>query len=125
MSAYELLDRQAGEDGHESFWERTMEHTQDAEGYCRGAALFGANLREVSRELGQETDWPETLVREAYMRLRIQEVLENGYAPEEIVIVTGAYHVPGLLSEDVPPMTPEELSSLPRVEASHTLMPYS
>ncbi len=125
MSAYELLDRQTGEDGHESFWERTMEHAQDADGYYKGAALFGSSLREVSQELEQEADWPETLVREAYMRLQIQEALEEGFAPAEIVIVTGAYHVPGLLSEDALPMTAEELSSLPRVEASHTLMPYS
>lgn len=125
MSAYELLDRQAGEDGHESFWERTMEHAQDADGYYRGAALFGSNLREISQELEQETDWPETLVREAYMRLQVQKALEEGFSPEEIVIVTGAYHVSGFLSEDAPPMTAEEVSSLPRVEASHTLMPYS
>ena len=125
MSVYELLDRKAGEDGHETFWERVMEHAQDADGYCQGAALFGSNLREFSQETGRDTDWPETLVREAFMRLQIQKALEEGFAPEEIVVVTGAYHVPGLLSEDALPMTAEELSSLPRVEASHTLMPYS
>lgn len=125
MSVYELLDRQAGEDGHETFWERVMEHAQDADGYCQGAALFGSNLREFSQETGRDTDWPETLVREAFMRLQIQKALEEGFAPEEIVVVTGAYHVAGLLSEDALPMTVEELSSLPRVEASHTLMPYS
>ncbi|MDE6642231.1 MAG: hypothetical protein K2K63_17110 [Acetatifactor sp.] len=125
MSAYELLDRQAGEDGHETFWERVMEHARDADGYCRGAALFGSSLREVSLEMEQEADWPETLVREAFMRLQIQKALKEGFAPEEIVVVTGAYHVSGLLSEDALPMTEEEFSSLPRVEASHTLMPYS
>lgn len=125
MSAYELLDRQTGEDGHETFWERVMEHAQDAEGYCRGAALFGSGLRDMDQETEQKADWPETLVREAFMRLQIQTALEEGFAPEEIVVVTGAYHVPGLLSEDALPMTAEEFSSLPRVEASHTLMPYS
>lgn len=125
MSVYKLLDRQAGEDEHETFWERVMEHAQDADGYYQGAALFGSNLREFSQETGRDTDWPETLVREAFMRLQIQKALEEGFAPEEIVVVTGAYHVPGLLSEDALPMTAEELSSLPRVEASHTLMPYS
>lgn len=125
MSAYELLDRQAGEDGHETFWERVMEHARDADGYYSGAALFGSSLREVSLEMEQEADWPETLVREAFMRLQIQEALKEGFAPEEIVVVTGAYHVSGLLSEDALPMTEEEFSSLPRVEASHTLMPYS
>ena len=125
MSAYELLDRQAGEDGHETFWERVMEHVRDADGYCSGAALFGSRLREVSQDMEQEADWPETLVREAFMRLQIQKALEEGFTPEEIVVVTGAYHVSGLLSDDTPPMTAEEFSSLPRVEANHTLMPYS
>lgn len=125
MGVYQLLDRQAGEDGHETFWERTLEHTRDAQGYYKGASLFGSSLREISLESGREEDWPETLVREAYMRLQIKAALEEGFAPEEIVVVTGAFHVQGLSSEDTPPMTAEELSSLPRVEASHTLMPYS
>ncbi len=125
MSVYQLLDRQAGEDGHETFWERTLEHTLDAQGYYKGASLFGSSLREISLESGLERDWPETLVREAYMRYQIRAALEEGFSPEEIVVVTGAFHVPGLSSEDTPPMTAEELSSLPRVEASHTLMPYS
>lgn len=123
MGVYERLDRQAGEDGHETFWERVMEHAQDADGYCEGAALFGFGLREAGQE--QDPERAETLVREAFMRLRIREALEEGFAPEEIVAVTGAYHVSGLLSEDALPMTEEELASLPRVEASHTLMPYS
>lgn len=123
MGVYERLDRQAGEDGHETFWERVMEHAQDADGYCEGAALFGSGLREAGQE--QDPERAETLVREAFMRLRIREALEEGFAPEEIVAVTGAYHVSGLLSEDALPMTEEELASLPRVEASHTLMPYS
>lgn len=123
MSAYELLDRQAGEDGHETFWERTMEHTCDTEGYHRGANLFGENLREINQ--GRDEDFPEILVREAFMRLQIQNAVEQGFAPEEIVVVTGAYHVAGLMDEEALPMTQEEFLSLPKVEASHTLMPYS
>lgn len=123
MSVYELLDRQAGEDGHETFWERTMEHTYDTEGFHRGANLFGSSLRELNQ--GNDTDWPEILVREAFMRLQITKALEEGFAPEEIVVVTGAYHVAGLLNEAAPPMTEEELSSLPHAASSHTLMPYS
>lgn len=123
MSAYELLDRQAGEDGHETFWERTMEHTCDTEGYHGGANLFGESLREINQ--GRDEDFPEILVREAFMRLQIKKAVEQGFAPEEIVVVTGAYHVAGLLDEEALPMTDEEFLSLPKVEASHTLMPYS
>lgn len=123
MNVYELLDKQAGEDGHETFWERTMEHTGDTEGYRRGAALFGSELRALEDD--SETDRPEILVREAFMRRKIAEAVAEGFAPEEIVVVTGSYHVAGLLDEQSEAMQDKELASLPRLEASHTLMPYS
>lgn len=123
MNVYELLDKQAGEDGHETFWERTMEHTKDTEGYRRGAALFGSELRALEDD--SETDRPEILVREAFMRRKIAEAVAEGFAPEEIVVVTGSYHVAGLLDEQAEAMQDKELASLPRLEASHTLMPYS
>ncbi|MBQ8821762.1 MAG: hypothetical protein IJZ82_03910 [Lachnospiraceae bacterium] len=123
MNVYELLDKQAGEDGHDTFWERTLEHAKDMEGYHLGANTFGENIRELSQ--GQESDWPEILVREAYMRRKIQEAIKEGYQPEEIVVVTGAYHVAGLLDEEAQAMTDEELGSIPSVGAKHTLMPYS
>ncbi len=123
MNVYALLDKQAGEDGHETFWERTMEHTKDTEGYRRGAALFGSELRALEDD--SETDRPEILVREAFMRRKIAEAVAEGFAPEEIVVVTGSYHVAGLLDEQAEAMTDKELASLPRLEASHTLMPYS
>ena len=123
MNVYELLDRQAGEDGHETFWERTMEHTGDTEGYHRGAEIFGRELRSL--EADSADDRPEILVREAFMRRKIEEAVAAGFAPEEIVVVTGSYHVTGLLDEQAGAMTDKELSSLPRLEASHTLMPYS
>lgn len=121
-SVYVKLDRQAGEDGHDMFWERTVEHTLDTEAYHRGSNLFGENLRELS----VKTEWENvlSLVREAYMRRKINTALSEGYKPEEIVIVTGSYHVAGL-SENVDGMTDEEYKLLPRVEAKHTLMPYS
>lgn len=123
MSVYELLGQKAGEDGHETFWERAMEQLQDAESYHEGANAFGRELRGMTA--GQDGDWPETVIREAYMRRQIADAVAEGFAPEEIVAVTGAFHVEGLLSEELPPMTDEEIQDLPRVEANHTLMPYS
>lgn len=121
-SVYEKLDRQAGEDGHDMFWERTVEHTLDTEAYHRGSNLFGENLRELS----VKTEWENvlSLVREAHMRRKINAAIEEGYSPEEIVIVTGSYHVAGLRETD-DGMTDEEYKLLPRVESKHTLMPYS
>ncbi len=122
MNVYGLLDRQAGEDGHETFWERTMEHTGDTQAYHSGARIFGSELRALEED--SDEDRPEILVREAFMRRKIQEAVAEGFSPEDIVVVTGSYHVAGLLDEQAA-MTDKELASLPRLEASHTLMPYS
>lgn len=123
MNVYEMLDKQAGEDGHDTFWERCLEHAEDTQEYHKGANTFGENIRSLSE--GGEHDWPEILVREAYMRRKIQEAITEGFAPEEIVVVTGAYHVAGLLDEEAEAMTDEEFQMLPKIEAKHTLMPYS
>ena len=122
-NVYALLSHKAGEDGQETFWERTMEQASDADSYHEGANVFGRELRDLTE--GQDRDWPETLVREAYMRRQIADAVAEGFAPEEIVAVTGAYHVEGLSDEELPPMTDEELAHLPKVGANHTLMPYS
>ncbi len=124
MSVYERLDKQAGEDGHETFWERVMEHTGDTEGYHRGAEIFGRELRKLE-EGADRDDYPEILAREAFMRRKIEEAIAAGTSPEDIVVVTGSYHVAGLLNEEASAMTDMELSVLPHLEANHTLMPYS
>lgn len=117
-----LLDSQCGEGGHEAFWEYTMEHSQTPEEYMAGAAVFGEELRSLTA--GNDSDWPEILVREAYMRRQIARAAAEGFAPERTVVVTGAYHTAGLLS-DAPAMTDKERGKLPAVECSVTLMPYS
>lgn len=121
FDAYGELDRLAGADGHEMFWERTLEHTAASGAYLRGAAAFGRSLREVTA--GREADWPENLVREAHMRRVMEDAMAEGYAPGEIVAVTGAYHLEGLQS--AAPMTDREKKALPRKAADFTLMPYS
>ncbi len=122
VNVYQRLDELSGEDGHETFWERTIEHTCIPEAYLRGAREFGLQLRELTQ--GREGDWAENLVREAYMKRQIADAVAEGFAPEEIFVVTGSYHVQGLL-DDSPAMTDEEIHSLPRLEAEKTLMPYS
>lgn len=156
MDVYRRLDEQAGEDGHETFWERTLEHTVEDGAYRAGAEAFGRNLRALT--FGKEEDWAETVVRESYMSRRIVDAVRSGIQPDRIVVVTGAYHVEGLRAavenalleagagerkpgqdnldgqeawEDQPEflvpaiMSDAEIAALPRLEASHTLMPYS
>ena len=120
VSVYEQLDRQSGEDGHDTFWERVMEQAGSMEAYHQGANSFGANIRSLTE--GKENDWAEIVLREAYMRRQIRKAVDAGVEPENIVVVTGSYHVEGLKDwQDAG----EDISGMPRVEANHTLMPYS
>lgn len=120
VSVYEQLDQKSGEDGHDTFWERVMEQAGSMEAYHVGANNFGANIRSLTE--GKENDWAETVLREAYMRQQIRKAVDAGMEPQDIVVVTGSYHVEGLKSwQDAD----EDLSGMPKVEANHTLMPYS
>ena len=125
---YEKLAKATGEDGQETFWERCMEHVANAEQYHQGSNHFGSNLRQVEERSDYEV--AENMVREAYMCRQIKEAVAQGIPPEEIVVVTGAYHVEGLKQwqkEDGSSfaMTEEEEEQLCRVEVCNTLMPYS
>src|SRR5881296_861856 len=66
----------------------------------------------------------ENLVREAYMRRKIQEAIAEGFKPEQIVVVTGAFHA-SVLGGKLPAMTDAEFKKLRRRESKMTLMPYS
>ena len=120
---YRALDKAAGEDGHETFWERILEHTAAPDAYYQGAARFGASLRETAGEDAAPDGASWNRWREAHMRAKIQEALAQGYGPGEVVVVTGAYHVEGLKA--AAPMTKKELATLPQTAVSFTLMPYS
>ncbi len=120
INVYEQLDQQSGEDGHDTFWERVMEQAGSMEAYHLGANSFGANIRSFTE--GTENDWAETALREAYMRRQIRKAVDSGVEPQDIVVVTGSYHVEGLKNwRDAD----EDLSDMPKVGANHTLMPYS
>lgn len=117
---YMGLDKISGEDGQETFWERTMEQAKDFEAYQKGTQSFGANLRSLTE--GKENDWAETVLREAYMRQQIKDAVDAGINPENIVVITGSYHIEGLKNwQD----GGGDFSRMPKTEAVHTLMPYS
>ena len=54
MWVYRKLDELSGEDAHETFWERTMEHFSEGHGYSKGAERFGESLRELAE--GRDRD---------------------------------------------------------------------
>ena len=117
---YQKLDELSGEESQEGFWERNLEHTTKEEDYFYGAREFGKQLRSLTEK--SDPSYAENLVREAYMRRQIEKAKKetNG----DIVVVTGSYHVEGLLGAS-PVMTEEEEKKLPFIPSARTLMPYS
>src|SRR5262245_39628991 len=117
---WEAIARLAGDPDHETWWERHFEHTPDPASYVRQAFEFAKGLREL-RKL---SDKDENLIREAFMRRCIREVLTKGHKPDKVLAVCGAFHGPAL-TEELPPMSDKDVKALPKAESSLTLMPYS
>ena len=71
---------QAGERDYDTYWERHFEHNPADNSY-RGATFeLGRALRELEED---EPRWrAENLVREAFMRRRVDEAIASGHKPE-------------------------------------------
>ena len=106
----------------ETYWEPQFEQLRGPNTYHQAARAYGEELRSLEDFATRHAT--ENLVREAYMRRKLQQALAEGYKPGEIVIVTGAFHATALGS-DLPPMTDQELATLRRRSSKMTLMPYS
>lgn len=121
-SLYQQIAELAGERDYDTYWERHFEHNADSGSYHGAAMELGRAIRELEED---EPRWrAENLVREAYMRRRVEQALASGHRPDKIVAVVGAFHGP-VLSGEFPAMTDQELASLPRRTSKRTLMPYS
>lgn len=122
VSVYEQWAQRAGETDHETYWERHFEHNLSDDAYRLAAFEFGNSLRELEED---QPRWrAENLVREAFMRRKIQAAIDSGIPPASIVAVVGAFHAP-VLCGDFPAMTDAEFASLRRRSSKFTLMPYS
>lgn len=121
-SIYEHFARLSNEPDYETYWERHFEHNLCDDSYRLAAFEFGHTLRELEQDSPR---WrAENLVREAFMRRRVEETIAAGYRPEQIVALVGAFHAP-VLTGDFAAMTDDELASLRRRPSKLTLMPYS
>jgi hypothetical protein len=121
-SLYQQIADLAGERDYDTYWERHFEHNTAPESYQGATIELGRALRELEED---EPRWrAENVVREAYMRRRIEEAIASGHKPEKIVAVVGAFHAPVLFGK-YPAMTDNELASLRRRTSNLTLMPYS
>jgi len=121
-SVYDQIARLAGEPDYETYWERHFEQLRGENTYWNAARSYGVELRAMEDFSTHRA--AENLVREAYMRRKIQQALAEGFKPEQIVVITGAFHA-SVLGSEHPPMTDEELAKLRRRESKMTLMPYS
>lgn len=120
--------RLAGEYDYDTFWERQFEHCPKVNDFRAKIAAFSSAMRESLEELqweAEQKDAAYNLVREAYMKRQIKKAIGEGYEADQIVVVTGAYHVKGLQDEAAAPMTDSESQLLPALEIKATLMPYS
>jgi hypothetical protein len=121
-SLYERCAELAGESDYETYWERHYEHNAAAGSYQRASFEFGNAIRELEEDAPR---WrAENLVREAFMRRRIEETIAAGHKPERIVVIVGAFHAP-VMSGEFPAMTDGEVDSLRKRSSKLTLMPYS
>jgi Family of unknown function (DUF5682) len=121
-SVYDKIARLMGEPDYETYWERHFEQLRANNSYWETARSYGEQLRTM--EDFSTRGAAENLVREAYMRRKIQQAMAEGIKPEQIVVVTGAFHA-SALGSDQPPMTDGEFSKLRGRESRMTLMPYS
>jgi hypothetical protein len=123
---YETVTKLGGEEDYDAYWERHFEHNLETDSYLRSVALHSAEMRRLSEGLEKDAEplsFSINALREAYMKRRIVEAIKEGYNPEKIVVVLGAYHLIGVINAE--PMTDEEFAGLPRLETKMTLMPYT
>jgi hypothetical protein len=123
---YKKTAELGGESDYEAYWERHFEHNNETGAYLRTVALHSAELRRMTDSWEKDADPLAASInalREAYMQRRIHEAIQEGFAPEKIVAIVGAYHVSGLTRNT--PMDDAELAALPRRETRITLMPYT
>lgn len=116
-----------GEDNYESYWERNFEHNLSLHSYNQGISLEATEIRQLvidKEALALPYDHAYNEVREAHMRREIKKAISEGFSPEKIVVIVGAYHVEGIQT-DRTTMSDETLKMIPRAESNMTLMPYS
>jgi len=121
-SVYDQIATLAGEPDYETYWERHFEQLRADDTYLNAARSYGAELRSMEDFSSRRA--AENLVRESYMRRKIQQAIADGFNPEQIVVVTGAFHATAL-GPELPRMTDAELGRLRKRESRMTLMPYS
>lgn len=106
----------------EGFWERNLEQSEDMQAYRAGSALFGESIRKDTNS--DDKSFIRDIVRESFMKRKIEEYIKKGFDSEKIVALTGAFHTSAIESLEGA-MSDKEYKALLRRESNVTLMPYS
>ena len=106
----------------EGFWERNLEQSENMDAYRAGSALFGESLRKDTRS--DDKSFARDIIRESFMKRKINEYINKGFDTEKIVAITGAFHTSAIESLEGA-MSDKEYKELVRRESNVTLMPYS
>ena len=106
----------------EGFWERNLEQSENMDAYRAGSALFGESLRKDTRS--DDKSFARDIIRESFMKRKINEYIKKGFDLEKIVAITGAFHTSAIESLEGA-MSDKEYKELVRRESNITLMPYS
>lgn len=106
----------------EGFWERNLEQSENMDAYRAGSALFGESLRKDTRS--DDKSFARDIIRESFMKRKINEYIEKGFDTEKIVAITGAFHTSAIENLEGA-MSDKEYNGLVRRESNITLMPYS
>lgn len=125
---YDKISTLNEEHDYESYWERQFEHNLNTSSYREQLIYQSEQVRSMVIDQEREADqlnFYYNYIREAYMKRQIEQALSEGFKKEDIVVIVGAYHVSGLLSESLKSLTDQEIEQLPKQASLSTLMPYS
>ncbi len=119
----ELVSR-SGYRSFEEFWEASFESGQmDVEGFSQSMLEFARTLRVKNEEHPTE-NYKKDVLREHFMAEEIKKCVAEGYKPEEILLVCGAFHAAAFAAETVAPSyATAELP--PEIKTELTVIPYS
>lgn len=106
----------------EGFWERNLEQSENMDAYRAGSALFGESLRKDTKS--DDKSFARDIIRESFMKRKINEYIKKGFYTEKIVAITGAFHTSAIENLEGA-MSDKEYKGLERRESNITLMPYS
>ena len=106
----------------EGFWERNLEQSENMDTYRAGSALFGESIRKDTNS--DDKSFIRDIIRESFMKRKINEYIKKGFDSEKIVAITGAFHTSAIENLEGA-MSDKEYKGLERRESNITLMPYS